>query len=117
MNRNGNLSPVWRFFPFQKSPKICQEIGQIWKKLNFQYFIQIKDHNLIIVAVIFRFSIPYDVTFLHDIFTRYDKNILPGNSKSLWRAVNIAKDIDGDSLPLKMFFVNVQDKIGFTCLM
>ena len=35
------------------------------------------------------------------------RGILPGNSKSLWKAVNIAKDTNTDDLPPKMFLNNV----------
>ena len=30
------------------------------------------------------------------------KNIIPGNSKSLWNAVNVAKNVDCKKIPPKM---------------
>ena len=35
------------------------------------------------------------------------RNIILGNSKSLWKAVNIAKDVNMESLPPKMFLNNI----------
>jgi hypothetical protein len=48
----------------------------------------------------------------HEIFffllKKYDeRGILPGNSKSLWKSVYIAKDTNTDNLPPKMFLNNV----------
>ena len=31
------------------------------------------------------------------------KGIIPGNSKSLWRAINIAKDLNNEDIPVSMF--------------
>ena len=31
------------------------------------------------------------------------KGIIPGNPKTLWKAVNIAKDINPNEIPLKMY--------------
>ena len=31
------------------------------------------------------------------------KGIIPGNSKSLWKAVKLAKDVNTNELPSKMF--------------
>ena len=36
------------------------------------------------------------------------KNILPGNSKTLWVAVKTAKDINQSSLPEEMFFNQIK---------
>ena len=33
---------------------------------------------------------------------RVRKEIIPGNSRSLWRAVNIAKDLNQEDLPMQM---------------
>ena len=33
---------------------------------------------------------------------RVRKGIIPGNSKSLWKAVNIAKDVNSNEIPTKM---------------
>ena len=34
---------------------------------------------------------------------RVRKGIIPGNSKSLWKAVNIAKDVNSNEIPSKMY--------------
>ena len=34
---------------------------------------------------------------------RVRKGIIPGNSKSLWKAVNLAKDVNSNEIPSKMY--------------
>ena len=34
---------------------------------------------------------------------RVRKGIIPGNSRSIWKAVNIAKDINSNEIPKEMF--------------
>ena len=35
--------------------------------------------------------------------TRVRKGIIPGNNKSIWKAVNIAKDLNHDHMPPRMY--------------
>ena len=40
--------------------------------------------------------------------SRVRKGIIPGNSKSIWKAMNIAKDINSSEIPTKMYKENVE---------
>ena len=39
---------------------------------------------------------------------RVRKGIIPGNNKSLWKAVNVAKDLNHDQMPLRMCLNGVE---------
>ena len=39
---------------------------------------------------------------------RVRKGIIPGNNKSLWKAVNVAKDLNHDLMPLRMYYNGVE---------
>ena len=39
---------------------------------------------------------------------RVRKGIIPGNSKSIWKAVKIAKDINSSEIPSKMYKDNIE---------
>ena len=42
---------------------------------------------------------------------RVRKGIIPGNSRSLWKAINIAKDINSNEIPVRMFEGGVEVEI------